>query len=350
MEAGYTTAGFVSGYPLIGGIGFRDAFNEYDDNMSDQGFPRAFGSTLASSLMPDQLDDVSHWRRAAEATSGVAMRWFDQNHDKPYFAWIHYYDPHLPYLQQTVDGPTDGRWYALNEEEKRAVATSAERMQHMRSLYDAQITYADMWLGRTIEAARRAAPGDLWIVVTADHGESIDEHDIYFLRDSYEVTSRVPLIIVPPAHSKFLLGQRDELVGTIDIAPTVLAAAGFETKIEMTGVDLARRPGERLFFRTHMTHGSEGAPSVSVRSSTHRLIEREFGREGQYFRPSSRELYHVVNDPGELANLAGTGLESERLLLQELEATGLIEALGDREAPIFDAEAEEALRALGYLE
>lgn len=349
-QAGYPTAAFVSGFPLVGGLGFRSAFDVYDDNMSETGFPRPKGSELVSGLKRMLTGDLTSWRRDAEATSARAIRWLDAQRGSPYFVWLHYFDPHLPYLQRPVDSPTDGRWYSLDHERKLEIAASPEAMDHMLALYDAQVTYADRWLGRVIEHARDAAPGDLWIIVTADHGESFGEHDLYFDRDSYEITSRVPLIIVPPESVSFPRGRRDELVGSIDIAPTILAAVGLEPNGGMSGTRLDRVIRDRTFFRVHQFSQDEATASISVRTRRHHLIERIFGREGRFFLTKDREVYDVIADPSESTNLAGAGLEAEARLLRELEVSRLAETLEGHEASILDEESLEALRALGYVE
>ena len=111
-------------------------------------------------------------------------------------------------------------------------------MAHMSALYDAQLAYTDRHVGELVEAALRAADENLWIVVTADHGESFGEHGLYFVREAYEVTGRVPLILVPPRGHELGRGRDERLVGLHDLAPTLLAALGLPVPEGMDGIDL----------------------------------------------------------------------------------------------------------------
>ena len=74
--AGYDTAAFVSGYPLQTLFGLDRGFDHYDDDMPD---------------------GPGGWiERRAPRTTAVAKAWLE-GRTEPWFAWVHYYDPHEPY-------------------------------------------------------------------------------------------------------------------------------------------------------------------------------------------------------------------------------------------------------------
>ncbi len=349
--AGWHTAGFVSGFPLQARtLGVRGDFHVYDDAFEARGL-QAFGSTITQGLHERRTRAVPRrWRRSAAEVNAQALPWLAAEAEAPFFLWAHYYDAHLPYEQRETEGPTDGRWYSLTDSERAEIAASRDLLAHMDALYDEQIAYLDRKVAELVERARDTAGDDLWIIVTADHGESFGEHGLYFDRDAYEVTGRVPLILVAPPGDPHPLGPVDAIVGIHDIAPTLLGALGVELPEEIDGVDLYAKGPPRAIQKLHEPEepGSYGR-SRSVRQDRFRYLEREAGWKGREYFHSATEFYDVEADPLETRNLAGTAHPAEAVL-REL-AAGAPEA----EVPVtdpaeLDAETREALRALGYLD
>jgi hypothetical protein len=84
-KAGYKTAAFVSGFPLIRRFGFDRGFETYDDHFPKGNDPRR----------------APHVERFADATTDAVLRWLEAPEPaparRPFFLWVHYYDPHAPY-------------------------------------------------------------------------------------------------------------------------------------------------------------------------------------------------------------------------------------------------------------
>src|SRR6185436_10610787 len=123
----------------------------------------------------DATADTVRMRRAgqsnADAVIDRALAWL-KSHDpaRPYFAWLHLYEPHFPYAAPS--GPGFGR-------------SDIDR-------YDAEIAFADAQLARLLAAVD---PGAI-VIVTSDHGEEMNEHGIRFhARSLYDQVIRVPLVI-----------------------------------------------------------------------------------------------------------------------------------------------------------
>jgi arylsulfatase A-like enzyme len=90
-KKGYKTAAFISLGVLKATFGLARGFDEYDDNFSDLKY------------------NGRYYKLASEMNQEV-FPWFEKNKDKRFFAWIHYSDPHEPYI--TVDAPPDTEVFA----------------------------------------------------------------------------------------------------------------------------------------------------------------------------------------------------------------------------------------------
>jgi arylsulfatase A-like enzyme len=133
--------------------------------------------------------------------------------DKPLFLWVHFFEPHEPYVQhpEHVFGDTDV------------------------DAYDSEIATADDGVGRVVAAVREKRPGAV-VIVTADHGEEFGDHGgRYHGTSVYEEQVRVPLVVVGPG---VRAGAVDVPVQTIDLVPTVLSALGIPRPARVRGRDL----------------------------------------------------------------------------------------------------------------
>ncbi|WP_257388789.1 sulfatase-like hydrolase/transferase [Tahibacter caeni] len=298
---GYATGAFVSGFPLQSLFGLDRGFDRYDDQMpaGQQGWVE----------------------RRAEDTVAAAAAWFDaKDRAKPWFGWVHFYDPHDPYE------PPREFW-----------------QPGPRGAYDGEVAYVDYWLGRLVAKARSAG-GDrpLLIVVTADHAEALGEHAErthgFFVYDS---TLKIPLVFhwageVKPQRS-------DAPVRLIDVAPTILdllglpALPGAEGKSIAAGLRGAPIRAEPAVVETWLPWVYYGwSPLVAWRDAT-----------AKYIAAPAAELYDLAADPGEAHNLAEQDVvRADRLALSLAAATAApagVAGVSD------DAEAVQRLRSLGYI-
>lgn len=367
---GYVTGAFVSGWPLEGDrSGLRKRFHHYDDDVRDfTALPwHAYRLTL--------LRPLSRWLegagirmkrpdRDATRVTDAASGWLARNGGRPFFAWVHYYDPHLPYeppaelldeAARHYRGPATGAWYSLDAAARAAVVNDPRAMAQMSALYDAEIAHVDHELGRLLAQARRAAPGGrLLVVVTADHGESFGEHGVMFARDVYEPTSRVPLIWAPSSGVPKLVNSIEGTVRLIDIAPSILDWLGVAPASGLDGqsfVPLLRGapPDSRTALTMMFREAREDSPvSLAVRGGGWKLIHREPGWRGrEHWRPRVLELYDLRRDPGERNDLASQAPER----IDALEALLAPHLPGSSELRLdLDPQELERLRSLGYMQ
>src|ERR1700687_3355567 len=189
QHAGYATGAVVSAFVLDRSWGLARGFDFYDDAFSAETF---------------QKKDIGLVDRRAGESVDHAIAWLKKTPRRPFFLWLHLYDPHSPY-----DPP------------------EPYRSEYRNHPYDGEIAYADHELGRLISWLRQNKLYDSSLIVAlSDHGESLGEHGEdehgFFL---YNATVHVPLIVKPPAGSGLSPGRRREPVETASVAPTLLQLA-----------------------------------------------------------------------------------------------------------------------------
>lgn len=309
---GYSTAAFVSGYPLSRAFGLDRGFDVYDDR-----FSHVPGSDPPRGSDPGTANE-SLERRAPETTA-AAVAWLATAR-RPWFLWVHYYDPHYPYeppLELARPGP--------------------------RGAYDGEVSLADRAIGELLAVAERSAGENLLTVFAGDHGESLGEHGEgthgFFV---YDATVLVPLVFHLPGTVR--AGESRAAARLVDVAPTVLELAGapaLEATDGMSLVPTLRGQPQTIapaYVETYQPWLSYGwAPLKALRDDHWKLIAAP--------RP---ELYDLARDPREEHNVFG--VESGRA--RELEvARRRIESLPPvgRPGKTADSEAVAKLRALGYV-
>ncbi len=310
-QNGYNTGAFVSAVVLAKRYNLSQGFDVYDDNFYAEDEPKLF-------MIRD---------RPAQRTAERAVAWLQEQHltNKPFFLWVHFFDPHQPYQSRYPN--------------RHLLPTP----------YDAEIAQADEGVGVIVEQLRKSNRLDSTIVaVTADHGESLGEHGekthAIFV---YDATVRVPLIIRFPA--KIPQGSvYQDPASCIDLFPTILNAAGIS--------DVPRNQGTDLFG----AFCGNGVVDSQVQYSESLLSEVGFGMAPlyavryngkKYIRAPKPELYDLKTDPNELINLYDKQQEEAAKLdavLQRMLDSSAQFAKGAPRASL-DEETLETLRALGYV-
>ncbi|HEV8582727.1 MAG TPA: sulfatase [Thermoanaerobaculia bacterium] len=294
---------------------------------------------------------------AAELPVDLTMDWLAARAGKPrpFFVWLHLFDPHTPHTppQPYALGfrpaaaaglsPVHA-WTAFRQPEPRGFAEPV--LGGNRDLYDGEVAYLDRQVGRLLDfLASRGLLENTVVAVVSDHGENLGEHGIRFRHVGlFDTTTHVPLMIRWPGRES--AGRRIAgLVQTIDLFPTLLAAAGLQTP-KQDGTDLRELTGEGRQGRRAVFSEHAGRLGLSVRTRDYRY---GLNQEGDRFLPVGPYLYDLKADPGETQNLAGRGLVVERELNNLL-----LRWLADRrrnpnpQSRDLTEEEERRLRALGY--
>jgi arylsulfatase A-like enzyme len=371
---GYVTAAFVSTHILSdrdSGLPSRfHAFN--DDSEQFKWFPSEISGVAGLHLMNQYVKKLLNYRRGSSYpwyrmgadTTDIAIEWLEHNAGRPLFTWVHLYDPHLPHQQH--DGHSEGTqgvpwdWYNLNASERSKIVNSPELMAAMISQYDDEISYADAQLARIVDAARQAtSDGRLLVIVTSDHGQMISEHETYWTRRLYDPTLLVPLIIVPPERMDGMLSEVDTQASLVDLAPTILELLevdydqGFDgismvNIMSGTGVDNPRP----AFSSIHPHDSDYDRERHSVREQGWKLIRNYAGWDStdkaHLAGEVDEELYHLEQDPGEIANLVESVSNMKQQLGVRLDK--LDPEVGKQQELHLTPEDRERLRSLGYIQ
>ncbi|MDR2687040.1 MAG: sulfatase-like hydrolase/transferase [Oscillospiraceae bacterium] len=239
---------------------------------------------------------------------------------KPFCLFLRHMDPHSPYLPPApfdrmfyngdeCDGNTrslDGLWafkpFATYFREWFPAGCTDAR--YINAQYDGAVAYMDACIQQLFTALRELnIEGETIVVITSDHGETLDEHDCWYDHHGlYEPTLRVPLAITYPGRIPAGL-EFDDFVQQKDVMPTLLELLGVKTRLKFDGRSLsafwtgARRTPEPEFYLTEATwmrkHG--------WRTPEWKLIAAL--EPDLHFKPAI-ELYNLVQDPLELDNVA----------------------------------------------
>ncbi|MCU1269911.1 MAG: hypothetical protein JWN74_1205 [Acidobacteriaceae bacterium] len=310
QEHGYDTAAIVSSYVLDRSWGLNRGFGLYYDVFKGSSFLE---------------NDPGLVERKAGPSVDEALQWLRRSRSKPFFLWLHLYDPHSGY-----DPP------------------EPFRTRFADSPYDGEIAYADHELGRVIAYLKERGLYDrMLIVLASDHGESLGEHGEkehgFFV---YHSTLHVPLVVKPPLSSGIQAHHVTDPVPIMGIAPTILGILKLHDPIQQQ-------------FETRSLFAPDVADSASVYSESFYSFS-SFGwspvrtinnRSYQFIEAPKPELYDLRNDPEEKQNLIADQPAVASVLHQQL--TDLVLRYAPHNSPAddaqLDASAVEKLRALGYM-
>jgi arylsulfatase A-like enzyme len=304
---------------------------------------------------------------AAEA----AIRWIEENRNQRFFVWLHLMGPHDPYLPSRrfarmfdtgYKGRLNGKRGTLEHLQRRKRGLSEPELAHIVSLYDGDIAEVDQKIGTVVSSLDRLGLADHTLVVfTSDHGEELYEHNRYFFHSYsiYESVLRVPLIMRLPA----TLPQGATVmapVESIDIAPTILELLGIPLPGDFEGKSLADHILEQPSDAEAVAFSELGPEIFSIRAERWHYIYNPLElrapttrdraeRAKPVFEIAREELYDTLHDPRETTNLVHEHPEVAAQLRRHLRAW--VETSGSAYRPQeLLPEAEEELRALGYLD
>jgi arylsulfatase A-like enzyme/Flp pilus assembly protein TadD len=297
---GYATGAFIGAFPLDRRFGLAPGFDVYDDR-----YPRGRGS----------LDFEMPERPATEVVAAAA-KWWAENAGHPRFVWVHLYDCHAPYRPP----PPFDRRYAAEP-------------------YLGEVAAMDAALAPLFEPLRLPKARPALVVVTADHGEALGEHgEATHGLFAYEATLHVPLIV----WMKGSLSGRslDRPVGHVDIAPTILSAAGVRKPGDWTGSSLleprASATAAASYFEAYSAAFNRGwAPLRGILADGWKYVDLPIP-----------ELYDESKDPAEAVNLASKDDERLRRLARSLPPESAFGTSARRQP---GADEVRRLRSLGYL-
>ena len=327
QDAGYYTQGFANNGHIHALYGFDKGFSEY---VSLE--PRLLLGARSSSRLLSLYElvrrihawvilrgiDITYFYQPANVVNKKVLEWLDgpaRPTDAPFFLFLHYMDPHDPFLDPKK--PDTG--YALMD---LGWFPPKSYLDRMLRAYHHGVKHTDKHLGVLLDALReRGLYDDALIVLTADHGEEFYEHGGWWHGETlYPEVLHVPLMIKAPGNRH--AGSVEEgLVRHIDIPPTILHFLGLEQPEMMPGSTLVCAEGAPRDFSAPFAYASnfrEGNLQRSVQTERYKLhmVEETVRRDMEPVK-----LFDLQADPLEQENLAGRNLPAEeelQTLLQEL--------------------------------
>jgi arylsulfatase len=352
-DDGYITAAFVSAAPVKRVTGVGAGFDLYEEPKRN--------------------------RTKGARTPDLAIEWLERAPAEPFLLWVHLWDPHEPNrpsaawqtafasdagldavidqraidparLRLEFDGPALRRFLSASNSSSDS-AVDRDAVRDMLNRYDADVAVADREVGRIVETLRRRGVLDRAIVVvTADHGQSLGQHDWLPHGRTTNDNLQVPLIMrFPPGVVRAPL-RVGRVVSLVDALPTVLSRFDGEASRrfleQAAGEDaLAGGPGRgwALAQRTGRERaGWQAGGEYALVTDRWKLVRRAGGAE---------ELYDLAADPGELDDVSGSHPDVMAALGRALDE--VVESRTSPPAEAGDAVPEEqieALRSLGYVD
>lgn len=284
-----------------------------------------------------------------------AIPWLHAHQDEHFFLFVHYWDPHTPYLPPRqyrelfyTGNPFDPHnpslvplrrqffgemwqgWFSLFGEQ----LTDAE---FIISLYDGEIRYVDDGIGALLAALDASGVAEKTVVIfVADHGECLGQHDIFFDHHGlYDDNLRCPLIVrwpgVVPA------GRRvHTMVQHLDLTPTLLEIGGVSLPSHLEGrslIPLMTGATDGPYYDRIITEECTWQAKWGLRTEAYKFI---LSREPDLHGNPMQELYDLRTDPAELHNLTDKQPDMAVRFERELEQwiTERVTALGYADDPV----------------
>jgi arylsulfatase A-like enzyme len=287
--------------------------------------------------------DVTSNQRRSDATTDKALEWL-RGAQEPYFLWMHYWDAHDPLIVPPGDVI------------RRFPPSGGGRDQMRIAIYDSEIYFVDLQFQRLLAALEASGQADsTMVVLTADHGQGLGDHDWWLHRVLYQEQIHIPLIVKIPGGPSGIAVR--ELVRSTDIFPTVLQTLGLAVPSGIDGEDLLELVGEkartpRLAYADALNLYDLNSAVVKRRPNDdllYSVIEYPWKLIYRSLRPDESELYDLESDPDEAVNLYASETEQADRLVEALhELDGFVDqGFGDG---VSDPEVIERLRALGYID
>ena len=309
-QAGYRTGAFIGAFVLDTRFGLSQGFDLYDDYYGDK----------------THFMNFNFVERSADKVLAPAAAWIEREESQPWFAWVHLFDPHVPYA------PPD-----------------PYRESYREQPYAGEVAYTDAALGAFLDRLRSTGRlENTLLVVTADHGESLGEHgEKTHGAFAYNSTLHVPLILwaAPRLEPQVF----SETVGHVNVLPTVLELLNVPVPDSVQGKTLLPRLSGQgqagngpVYFETLHSYLTQNLAPLTG------LIDGEY----KYIDLPLPELYHLPRDPRETDNLFASESGRARELggkLEELVGTLGAGAGRDIDTAPLDEESRKRLRALGYI-
>jgi len=276
----------------------------------------------------------------AEDITKRATEWLERYHRENFFLFVHYWDPHTPYLppedlvplfypkDKNPYNPEDTRmkefyqtphgkaWSKTWLTKQGKLITDPE---YVEALYDAEIRYMDGWLEKFFYFCKsKGLFNNTVFVIFSDHGEIMYSHPGFFDHHGlYDCNIHCPLIVYVPDLKPCRI---DFLTQHVDIAPTILNLCNIPVDPKMEGNDLSGYLFNTKRDETYdflVTEECTYQAKWAIRIKEHKLIVSRNDKDIHGCPPV--ELYDLTTDKAEQKNIAVCQRETVNALQAKME-------------------------------
>jgi len=352
LEArGYDTSAVVSGNPFVGPIfGFDRGFAVFDFAsglpayaLAKPAYPREMSRPLAVRLLVALGLAGRRGVGCADTLAARAIQILERRRDRPLLLWIHFFDTHLPYF--------DAREVDLPRSRTRVLESGTARRKIRRRLeewggeegraalwaaYRNEVEHVDRAILRILSRLEADVGRERLVLLTSDHGEEFFDHGGFeHGHQLYQEVISVPLVIARWGADGPRGTVTQRVVGHIDVAATLLAAAGASDS-SLRGQDILSDVASVPYRTGNLLYGKEPDGRTAVREGRWKAILDSDGTVA---------LFDLGSDPGETRDLSRDQPEIVRRIGARAATGGLAQPL----PALLDSRSRESLRALGYL-
>jgi arylsulfatase A-like enzyme len=338
-ELDYTTCGIVSHVLVAANLGFGKGFDYYSDK-----------------------DFINHKETSSAEITNKAASFLQKDQQKPFFLFLHYFDPHYYYLLHekynyypSYTGKIRSGHPILDLWRMRQ-KLSEDDINYLVALYDSEISFTDQYIGQLLSMLKKQNCFDnSIIIITADHGEEFMERGwIGHTITLHQELIRVPLIIKFPDKASQIV---DHPISLIDIVPTIYDKLGLQIPYSFDGqpLDLSQKKTTKtnpIFSETFysLNYGSKPAEPIAFRS----LILGQKKLIYDHLK-DSKKIFNLSSDPHEQHNLLDQNRKEDKTLTDLL--FKWIKYIDEKrgQGPVYQGEElltpeqRKKLETLGYL-
>lgn len=280
-EYGYYSGAFISTNVLRKKLcGLDKGFNTYSEILNKRKWMKIF------SVEGD-----------ASAVNEAVSKWLYRNSKRKLFLWVHYIEPHLPYVYHKE----------FDYGYKKAIPSFYPKGSSYKKIrkYDTEVGYNDYYIGDLIEKIRELdLYNDSLIIFLADHGESFGEHNEYgHGRKLFNSCLHIPLIVKLPGN-KNASSEVDRNVSILDVAPTIFSMMDYTVPDVMEGKDLFQSDNNKrvLFFEAYkgkVITQEEKTFQLKVKPIRYGILKNDL----KLIFDKKYEAYDIKKDRFELINI-----------------------------------------------
>jgi len=317
--AGYETA-FIGKWHMPGNFPELRGLDRFITFTADGGQGRYFDCPL----IVDGREVETEKSYITEVLTDYAVEFIKKEHDSPFCLFLSHKAAHYQFFPPPeLDGMYDGRELPLPPEADNWVGVTDGHFypKPFRALYQDYLECLfslDREIGRVLDTLDEENLFHNTIVVYAsDNGFLWGEHHLTDKRWAYEESIRIPLIMRHPGVIPDPGRRTDRMALSIDLAPTLLEAAGIQPRVSMEGESLlpilksAGAPGRTSWLYEYFVDYPYSIPPIrAVRTDRYKYID--------YDEVMEPDLFDIIADPRETTNLMDT--DTGRRILPELKA------------------------------